>query len=130
MIPSESSPISSSAAERIIPEEVIPRSFASPSLVPPGIVAPGSATATVWPAATFGAPQTIVRGSRVAGVDGADAEPVGVGVRLAGHDPADHEAGAVGRADRDDPLDLGPGHRQAHRELIGPDLGVAVLAQP
>ena len=63
MIPSASSPISSSAAERIIPEEVTPRSLASPSSTPPGIVAPGSATATVWPASTFGAPQTIVRGS-------------------------------------------------------------------
>ena len=63
MIPSASSPISSSEAERIIPEEVTPRSSASPSSTPPGIVAPGSATATVWPAATFGAPQTIVRGS-------------------------------------------------------------------
>ena len=34
----------------------------SPSFSPPGITAPGRATATVWPAATFGAPQTIVRG--------------------------------------------------------------------
>ena len=63
MIPSASSETSSSAAERIIPAEVTPRSFASPSRCPSGIVAPGRATATVWPAATLGAPQTIVRPS-------------------------------------------------------------------
>src|ERR1044072_650152 len=63
MIPADSSAISSSAAERIIPEDLTPRSLASPSFAPPGIVAPGSATGTVCPAATLGAPQTIVRGS-------------------------------------------------------------------
>ena len=60
-MPSASSPIWSSASERIIPLEVTPRSFALPSFVPSGITAPGSATGTVWPGATFGAPQTIVR---------------------------------------------------------------------
>ncbi len=60
-MPAASSPISSSASERIIPLDSTPRSFALPSLVPSGITAPGSATGTVWPAATFGAPQTIVR---------------------------------------------------------------------
>ena len=59
-IPAASSPISSSASERIIPSDSTPRSFALPSLVPSGITAPGSATGTVCPAATFGAPQTIV----------------------------------------------------------------------
>ena len=80
-MPSESSPTSSSVAERIIPSEATPRSFALRSFSPPGIRAPGSATATVWPAATLGAPQTIVR-SPVAGVDRADPQPVGVGVLL------------------------------------------------
>ena len=60
-IPPASSPISSSASERIIPSDSTPRSFALPSFVPSGITAPGSATGTVWPAATLGAPQTIVR---------------------------------------------------------------------
>ena len=63
MIPADSSATSSSAAERIIPCDSTPRSFALPSFAPPGIVAPGSATGTVWPASTLGAPQTIVRGS-------------------------------------------------------------------
>ena len=54
-------PISSSAAERIIPSEGTPRSFALRIFIPPGIVAPGRTTATVWPASTLGAPQTIVR---------------------------------------------------------------------
>ncbi len=60
-MPSWSSPTSSSSAARIIPSEATPRSFALRSFSPPGIRAPGSATATVWPAATLGAPQTIVR---------------------------------------------------------------------
>ncbi len=61
-MPSWSSLISSSSAARIIPSEATPRSFALRSFSPPGIRAPGSATATVWPAPTLGAPQTIVRG--------------------------------------------------------------------
>ena len=50
------------------PAAATPRSFALPSFSPPGITAPGSATATVCPAATLGAPQTIVR-SVLADVD-------------------------------------------------------------
>ena len=61
MIPSWSEPSSSSSSARIIPADSIPRSFALPSFWPPGMTAPGSATATVWPVATLGAPQTIVR---------------------------------------------------------------------
>ena len=60
-MPAASSPISSSASERIIPLDSTPRSLALPSLVPSGITAPGSATGTVCPAATLAAPQTIVR---------------------------------------------------------------------
>ena len=73
MIPSWSSPIPTSSSARIIPLERTPRSLASPSSVPSGMTAPGSATATVWPAATLGAPQTIVCGSPPADVDAADA---------------------------------------------------------
>ena len=63
MIPGLRSPegsSSSSEAARIIPSETTPRSFACFSFVPSGITAPGRATATVWPASTFGAPHTIV----------------------------------------------------------------------
>ena len=63
MIPSWSSPTPTSSSARIMPLDLMPRSLASPSFVPSGMTAPGSATATVWPAATLGAPQTIVRGS-------------------------------------------------------------------
>jgi hypothetical protein len=46
-----------------MPSDSTPRSFARLSLIPSGITAPGRATATVWPAATFGAPQTIWAGA-------------------------------------------------------------------
>ncbi len=62
MIPSWSSLIWSSRSERIMPCDATPRSLASPSSLPSGITAPGRATPTVWPAATFGAPQTICAG--------------------------------------------------------------------
>ena len=61
MIPVLSVPSWTSVSEMIIPSDSTPRSFALPSLVPSGITAPGSATITAWPAATFGAPHTIVR---------------------------------------------------------------------
>ncbi len=53
--------IPTSSSARIIPLDLTPRSFASPSSVPSGMIAPGRATATVWPAATLGAPHTIWR---------------------------------------------------------------------
>ena len=73
MIPACSVPIATSSSARIIPLDSTPRSFALPSFVPSGITAPGFATATVCPAATFGAPQTICDGVAVADVDHADA---------------------------------------------------------
>jgi hypothetical protein len=63
MIPLWSSPMPTSSSARIMPLERTPRSVASPSSLPSGMTAPGRATATVWPAATLGAPQTIVRGA-------------------------------------------------------------------
>ena len=63
MIPEWSPPRAISSVARIIPSLTMPRSFAAPSVRPSAICAPGRATATVWPAATFGAPQTIVTGS-------------------------------------------------------------------
>ena len=59
MIPSWSVPIDSSSSARIMPSDSTPRSLARLSRVPSGITAPGRATATIWPAATLGAPQTI-----------------------------------------------------------------------
>ncbi len=63
MIPSCSVPMPSSSSARIIPRDSCPRSLARLSFVPSGMTAPGAATATIWPAATFGAPQTICAGS-------------------------------------------------------------------
>ena len=51
----------SSSSEQIIPEDFTPRSLASLMTIPLGMTAPGKATGTVWPAATLGAPQTMVR---------------------------------------------------------------------
>ena len=51
--------MASSSSARIIPWDSTPRSLERFSRAPSGITAPGSATATVWPAATLGAPQTI-----------------------------------------------------------------------
>ena len=59
-----------------------------PASVPSGIIAPGSATATVWPAATLGAPQTIVRGSPEPSSTAHTRQPVGVGVLLGLEHPA------------------------------------------
>ena len=61
-MPAWSPPSASSSVARIIPSLRMPRSFAAPSVRPSASFAPGRATATVWPAATFGAPQTIVTG--------------------------------------------------------------------
>ena len=70
------------------------------------------------------------RALAIAGVDGADPQPVGVRVLLGAEDLADDEAVGAGRADAADPLDLGPGHHQALGQLRDPEAGVAVLAQP
>ena len=63
MIPWLSEPSWTSVSDRIIPSDSTPRSFALPRRVPSGSTAPGSATITAWPAATLGAPHTIVRSS-------------------------------------------------------------------
>ena len=51
--------MATSSSARIMPSDSTPRSLAFLSFTPPGITAPGRATATVWPSATLGAPQTI-----------------------------------------------------------------------
>src|SRR3954454_12415784 len=63
MMPSWSVPMATSSSARIIPSETWPRSLARLSLVPSGMTAPGEATATICPAATLGAPQTMWAGS-------------------------------------------------------------------
>ncbi len=129
-MPSWSSPIPTSSSARIIPLERTPRSFASPSFDPSGMIAPGSATATVCPASTFGAPHTIVCGSLAAHVDLAHAEAVRVRVPLRGQDPADHELRRVAHARPVEPLELVARHREGVGDLLGARAGVAVRAQP
>jgi hypothetical protein len=70
------------------------------------------------------------RAPALAGVDIAYPQPVGVRVLLGAEHMADHEALARRRPDAADPLDLGPGHRQALGDLRDPGAGVAVTAQP
>ena len=95
MIPSLSEPSWTSVSDRIIPSDSTPRSFALPSRVPSGSTAPGSATITAWPAATFGAPQTIVRSSDPLRRTRAHAQAVGVGMRRDVQHVADAEQAAV-----------------------------------
>ena len=83
------------------------------------MTAPGRATATVWPAATFGAPQTICGDVAVADVDAADAQAVGVGVLRGLEHLADDEVLERVDAVVVDGLDLRAGHRQALLELAG-----------
>ena len=61
-IPLPSEPRPSSFSDRIMPSETTPRRRACLSVEPSGSTAPGRATATLWPAATLGAPHTIVAG--------------------------------------------------------------------
>ena len=130
-MPAWSPPSAISSVARIIPSLTMPRSFAAPSVRPSASRAPGRATATVWPAATFGAPQTIVAGSRLADVDRADAQAVGVGVLRRPRAPARRRSARPPAAPwRNDALDLGAGQRQPRRELLGRERRVAVLAQP
>ena len=60
-MPSCSTPNPSSRAEHNMPFDSRPRSFARLMTIPPGNSAPTRATATLRPARTLGAPQTICR---------------------------------------------------------------------
>ncbi len=133
MIPALRSPwgsSSSSEAARIIPSETIPRSLAFPSFVPPGITAPGRATATVCPAATFGAPHTIVAGSPSPRSTEQTLRRSASGCCSALSTRPTHEPLAGRRPGVVDRLDLGAGHGEPLLDARGVQAGVAVLAQP
>ena len=123
-------PIPTSSSARIIPLDSTPRSFALPSFVPSGMIAPGRATATVCPAATLGAPHTIVLGSPSPMSTVHTRQPVGVRMPLGGEHLPDHELGRVAHAHPVQALDLDPGHRERVGDLLGRHARVAVLAQP
>ncbi len=128
-MPSEVSPMPSSEAEQIIPADSTPRSFGFADLVAAGQRRARQRDRNRLPRRDIGGTADD-RPLAVAGVDRADAQAVGVGVRLGAQHPADDEAVGRGRADRADPLDLGPGHRQPLGQLRRLDAGIAVLAQP
>ena len=101
-----------------------PRSLAALSLVPSGITAPGLATATVWPAATLGAPQTIWEGSPSPVSTMADA----AAGRRRGAGSASSTLPTTKLLERADavvldPLDLGAGHGQALGERERVEVG-------
>ncbi len=130
MIPAWSVPIASSSSARIIPFDSTPRSLALPSLVPSGITAPGLATATVWPAATFGAPHTICDGASSPMSTRHTRSRSAFGMLLGLEHPADDEVLERGHAVALDALDLGAGHGQALGELVRVERRRAVLVQP
>ena len=104
-----------------MPLDSTPRSFAF--LIsehrPRASFAPTSAHGTFCPAATLGAPHTIVQRLAGARVDLGHAQLVGVGMRRHALHVADDDAGELGR-DRRDLLDLEPAHRERVRELARP----------
>ena len=79
-----------------------------------------AATATVWPAATLGAPQTIVRVPSPVSTS-QTLQAVGVRMLLRRDHPADDEALRRRRADVVDPLDLGRAHGEPFGELLDGD---------
>jgi hypothetical protein len=66
---------------------------------------------------------------RLAGIDLADVEPVGIGVPFEGADLAHHDA-REGRRGRMHFLDFEPGHGQGMSELLGVFLRIDEGAQP
>ena len=128
MIPSESSPISSSVSERIIPFDSMPRSFALRELRPVGQPRARQRDGDGEPGRDVGRAADD-RPLAVARVDHADPQPVGVRMLLGGDDVADDEALCGRRADVVNALDLDRLRREQRRDLLGVEAGIAVLAQ-
>ncbi len=128
-MPAWSVPMASSSSARIMPSDSTPRSVARPSVVPSGMTAPGRATATVWPAATFGAPQTIV----VCSLPTSTRHTVrrsASGWRSAASTLPTTNAVGLPHAVVVDALDLGARHGQAHGQLARGQVGAHVVVQP
>ncbi len=113
-----------------MPLDSTPRSFALPSLVPSGITAPGLATATVCPAATLGAPQTICDGVEPPMSTMQTLRRSASGWRLRSSTLPTTKFSQRADAVVLDALDLGPGHRQALGERVDVEVGLAVLVEP
>ena len=135
MIPSCSSDSCSSRSDSIIPSDTSPRSLAWRSgSGAPGSTAPGSATTTVSPVTKFEAPQTIWRGSpsptstwhsrrrsAFGCLPNSTTRPI---LKLPWF------AALVGRAARDDAVDLEPGQHETLRQLGQRQVERDVVAQP
>ena len=89
----------------------------SSSFVPSGMTAPGRATPTVCPAATFGAPQTICWGSPSPTSTMQTFSRSASGCCSALSTRPTTKFATSGTPCRCDAVDLGPGHRQARREV-------------
>ena len=94
------------------------------------MTAPGRATATVWPAATFGAPQTICDGAPSPVSTRQTRQPVGVGMAAGLEHLADDEVLERGHAVRVHAIDLGPREREPLGQRERLQAGVAVVVQP
>ena len=112
-----------------MPSERTPRSSTPSMRVPSGRAHPGSTTGTIWPAATFGAPQTIRTGAGPPHFNLADGQAVGPRVGAALQHPSDDDARKAA-AQVLDALGLQAGHGQAVDQLFGRRVDVHVLAQP
>ncbi len=100
-----------------MPRLSTPRMVPTPSVMfLPGMKVPGGENTLVMPARAFGAPHTTCTGVAVAGIDHADAQPVGVGMLLGLDDPRDGERRKLLRLVLD-VLDLEPDHGELVGEL-------------
>ena len=95
----------------------------------PGSFAPTVRTGTFMPAATFGAPQTICSGLRLADIDGAKLQLVGVRMLLDAQHLGDDDIRKVG-AGGTAFLDFEAGHGQYMAELLARQGGIDEAAQP
>ena len=129
MIPAWSWPMPTSSSARIMPLDFTPLSLASPSAVPSGMTAPGSATATVWPAATLGAPQTMVRCPWPSSTSHTFSRSAS-GCFSALSTLPTTKSSRVPHPHVLDPLQLGAGQVEPVGDAGGVQVGVAVLAQP
>ena len=134
MIPEWSGPSSTSSSARIMPSESSPRTLRRSSSSPFGSTAPGRATRDRRAGAEVpGAADDLPR-LRLADVDAAELEPVGVRVLGRLHHPADEEAAevavGVGHAAALDPLDLRGRDREPRGELLERHVERDVVGEP
>ncbi len=130
MIPSWSVPIATSSSARIMPLDSWPRSLAFLRLRAVGHHRAGPGDRDGLAGGDVRRAADDLRRLARAGVDEADAEPVGVRVAAGLEHLADDEVLERGDAVRVHAVDLGPGQREPGRELERLEPGVAVVVEP